>query len=77
MLLIPREAGRPGVVLELKALDARREESVDESVKMALRQLRDRDYAAELRAARAQPIHEFAVIFDGKRVWVRTQDADV
>ncbi len=76
VLLIPRAADRPGVVLELKALDTRREESVEQATQMALRQIRDRDYAAELRAAGAQPIHELAVIFDGKRVWVRQQDAD-
>ncbi|ETX02274.1 MAG: hypothetical protein ETSY1_04185 [Candidatus Entotheonella factor] len=77
VLLIPREPGHPGVVLELKSLDTRREESVDEAVKQALRQIRDRDYAAELRSAGAQPIHELAIVFDGKLVWVRTQDADV
>ncbi len=76
VLLIPREAERPGVVLEFKALDSQRGESAEQAMQMALSQIRDRDYAAELRAAGAQPIHELAVVFDGKRVWVRKQDAD-
>ncbi len=33
-------------------------------------QLRERDYAAELRAAGADPVHQIGVVFDGKRCWV-------
>ena len=36
----------------------------------ALSQLRERDYAADLRAASASPIHEMGIVFDGKRVKV-------
>ena len=41
----------------------------------ALRQLRDRDYAAELRARGADPVHQMAAVFDGKKVYVRTAPA--
>ena len=41
----------------------------------ALRQLRERDYVAELRACGAEPIHELGVVFDGKRAWVKAAAA--
>jgi hypothetical protein len=39
-------------------------------MKAALRQLRTRDYAAEVRDAGAGVVREMGVVFDGKRVWV-------
>jgi hypothetical protein len=44
---------------------------VEKAVEAALGQIRARDYAAELRARGAQPIHEVAAVFDGKRAYVR------
>lgn len=42
----------------------------------ALRQIRERRYSAELRAAGAQPIREVGVVFDGKRAWARFQESE-
>ena len=39
-------------------------------MKAALRQVKEKDYAAELRAAGAGSVREMGVVFDGKRVWV-------
>ena len=47
-----------------------RSESAKGAMATALRQIRERDYAAELRACGAQPIHEIGIVFDGKQVWV-------
>ena len=71
VLVSPRHAGQPGVVLELKVLDPRKAESVDQALASALAQIRERDYAAGLRARGAEPVREMAAVFDGKRVWVR------
>lgn len=49
VMIVPRSAGGPGVVLELK-------------------QIETQDYAAELRAVGASPIHRLAFAFDGKKV---------
>jgi len=68
VLIRPKQAGRPGVVLELKVLEE--DETVEHALKAALEQLRDRQYATELRAAGADPVHELAVVFDGKRARV-------
>jgi len=70
VMVLPRAAGQPGVVLELKVRNRQRRESAKGAMTAAPRQLRERDYAAELRAAGAEPIHELGVVFDGKQVWV-------
>lgn len=70
----PREPGKPGAILELKVLDERRQETIEQALASALSQLARKDYAAELRARGADPIHEFAAVFDGKRAWVRRRD---
>ena len=71
VLVCPRLAGQPGVVMELKVVDKRKRESVKGALAKALAQLRDRDYAASLRARGAEPVREMAAVFDGKRVWVQ------
>jgi hypothetical protein len=67
----PRQAGQPGVVLELKAVDEDQGETVEQALERALQQIRERAYAAGLRARGAEPVHEMAVVFAGKRVHVR------
>ena len=71
VLVLPRKAGEPGVVLELKSIDPRAGGTIDRTIRAALRQIRARDYAAQLRARGASPIHEMAAVFAGKRVHVR------
>jgi hypothetical protein len=73
VMLEPREPGRPGVVLELKVKKGR--ESMGRTTSRAIRQLAGKDYAAELRARGASPIHEIAIAFDGKRVRVELRNA--
>jgi hypothetical protein len=71
VMVLPKAAGQPGVVLELKRVDGERGETKDKALAAALRQIRKRDYAAELRERGASPIHEMAAVFDGKRAYVR------
>ncbi len=70
----PRRAGRPGAVLELKVVDRRRGETAETALESALAQVRDRAYAADLRARGADPVHELAAVFDGKRAWVQVAE---
>ncbi len=74
VLITPARPGLPGVVLELKVAKPGKK-TPEQALAEGLAQLRDNDYAAELRAAGATPIHAFAVAFDGKQVWVRSPDA--
>lgn len=68
VLVLPRQPGRPGIVVELKTVGEG--ETFDAALAAALAQIRDRDYAAELRARGAAPIHVVAAAFGGKRVRV-------
>ena len=70
VMALPRSPGQPGVVLELKTVDKNRGETPERALQAALRQLRERDYAAELRAVGADPIHELAVVFEKRRAHV-------
>jgi hypothetical protein len=72
VLIVPSQPGRAGAVLELKRVLEDRGESPEDALASALRQIEDRDYAAELRAAGADPIRTVAIAFAGKRVWVRS-----
>ncbi|MFO0755974.1 MAG: AAA family ATPase [Byssovorax sp.] len=71
VMVLPKRAGQPGVVLELTRVETESGETVDKALDAALAQIRARDYAAELRARGASPIHEMAAVFDGKRAFVR------
>ncbi len=70
VLIRPRRAPGPAVVLELKV--ARRgKKTMAQALAEGLAQIREGGYAAELTAAGAAPVHALAVAFDGKRVKVR------
>jgi hypothetical protein len=74
----PRVPGQPGVILELKVARAAEKSPgshLEAALDEALAQLAENDYAAELRAAGADPVHAFAVAFDGKQVRVRSAGA--
>ncbi|WP_428264634.1 PD-(D/E)XK nuclease domain-containing protein, partial [Haliangium sp.] len=71
VMIRPRAPGQPGAVLELKVARAG-EKTLDAALAEGLAQLADKDYAAELRTAGAEPVHGFAVAFDGKVVRVRS-----
>jgi hypothetical protein len=71
VLVLPKTPGQPGVALELKSVDVAARETPERALRAALAQLRDRDYATELRERGASPIHEMAAAFDGKRAYVR------
>jgi hypothetical protein len=73
--VIPKRAGEPGVVVELKQLRSWRDEALEAALDSALAQIASRGYAAELEAAGARPIHCYGVVFDGKQVWLRRAGA--
>lgn len=73
LMIAPKTAGQPGVVIELKV--KRRNEDMQRAVEAAFRQLEDRRYAASLRARGADPVWEFAVAFDGKEVTCKRRPA--
>jgi hypothetical protein len=68
VMVLPRMAGKPGVVLELKTVEDG--EDPRSALDAGLRQLDDRDYATELRERGADPVIELVAAFDGKRAFV-------
>jgi hypothetical protein len=68
VMVVPRQPG-PGAVMELKRITRRETEEL--ALEKAIAQLTDRDYAAEVRAGGATEVYQYAVVFDGKRCWVR------
>jgi hypothetical protein len=74
VLITPRQPG-PGAVLELKVVDTDDEETVETALESAVAQLRTRNYAAEVLAAGATTVHQYGIVFDGKRCWVERVDA--
>ena len=73
VMIRPIRPGNPGVVLELTVARPGKK-TLDQALAEGLAQLQEMDYAAELRAAGAAPVHAFAVAFDGKEVRVRAAD---
>jgi hypothetical protein len=69
VMLRPKQAGRPGVVLELKVAKPGKT-TLEQALAEGVAQIHARDYARELRAAGASPVHGFAIAFDGKHVRV-------
>ncbi len=72
VLIRPKTPGRPGVVLELKACGPKDKPS--DMLDAATKQIRDRQYAAEVAAAGASHVYEYAMVFDGKQAWVKRVD---
>ncbi|MFM7200110.1 MAG: PD-(D/E)XK nuclease domain-containing protein, partial [Myxococcota bacterium] len=70
VLIKPRQAGKPGAVMELKVLQEG--ETIAGALKNALAQIRIQAYTTQLKAVGASPIHQYAALFDGKRVWLVT-----
>jgi hypothetical protein len=69
VLVRPKHGGKPGAVLELKVARAGKK-TLEEALAEGVAQIRERDYASELYAGGASPVHAFAVAFDGKEVRV-------
>lgn len=62
--------GLPGLLIELKAEKNGTEGSLKKLAESALKQINDKNYDAELLAARVQNIYKYGVAFCGKRVEV-------
>lgn len=66
VMLIPRESGRNGVILEFKKV--RRGETLEEAAAAALRQIEDKRYESELQDRGIRNIVKLGIAFAGKQV---------
>ncbi|NOY28186.1 MAG: hypothetical protein GXP62_20165, partial [Oligoflexia bacterium] len=73
VLLRPRQGGQPGAVIELKVIDHDEGETAQQALDRAMAQVKDRAYATDLRTAGADPVWQWAAVFDGKRAFVQVE----
>ena len=62
----------PGIVIEFKVINPRKESSLEETVEAALKQIEEKNYDAELvkRGVRAENIYHYGFAFRGKEVLI-------
>ena len=62
----------PGIVIEFKVINPRRENSLEETVEAALKQIEEKNYDAELinRGVDKENIHHYGFAFEGKEVLI-------
>jgi Predicted AAA-ATPase/PD-(D/E)XK nuclease superfamily len=72
VLIRSKHPGKPGAVMEFKVKGPT--EHLDIALESAAKQVREKQYAASLRAAGVERVYEYAMVFDGKRVFVEHVD---
>ena len=62
----------PGIVIEFKVFNQKKEDTLEETVENALRQIKEKDYDAELikRGVKEENIHHYGFAFKGKEVLI-------
>ena len=62
----------PGIVIEFKVINPRKENSLEETVEAALKQIEEKNYNAELikRGVKEENIHHYGFAFNGKEVLI-------
>ena len=62
----------PGIVIEFKAINPKKETSLKETAESALRQIKEKDYDAELirRGVKKENIRHYGFAFKGKEVLI-------
>jgi hypothetical protein len=71
--IVPKEKSRQAIIMELKSIDTFNNETREEALEAALRQIEERNYETILRQQGCSDIMKVAVTFDGKRVWAKTR----
>ena len=70
--LYPKKTDLPGIVIEFKVMDPDTgEEDLSDTADSAIAQIKDKDYAADLRGAGVTDILEYGFAFAGKKVLIK------
>ena len=75
VMLIPKKKQDPAMILEFKVHDQDAEETLQDTVAAALKQIQEKRYDAELLAQgiEEKQIHHYGFAFEGKRVMIGTE----
>ena len=68
--IVPLKTNKPCIILELKQIRSR--ESVETALESAINQIEKQKYETTIRQRGYENILKLAVVFDGKRVWVKS-----
>lgn len=71
VMVIPKDSSRPGIILEFKRANPKRNEDLETAVEVALKQIKDRNYRQELLDRNIGDILEIGIAFQGKDLLVR------
>ena len=69
--LVPNDKNKKAIIMEFKKINDLNEETKDQALASALQQIEVRHYEAGIRQRGYHDILKLAVVFDGKRVWVK------
>jgi hypothetical protein len=70
--MIPKNKNALGFVFEFKKINRPKDNSAAAAMQSALEQIKDRQYATELREQEVKKIWRVGVVVDGKQVWVES-----
>jgi len=72
ILLHKKDKNRLAIVMELKTIDEFEEETKEKALLSAVNQIKEKEYISLVKKRGYHNILAFGVVFDGKRVWVKT-----
>ena len=71
--LIPKNAGMPGIIIEIKAGEAKDDDcALSKLAQVAFDQIEEKKYDTELRSLGVSVIHKYGIAFANKRVELKT-----
>ena len=72
IMMIPKKNNLPAIVIEFKVYNPRREQTLDDTVHVALKQIEDKSYDTELiaRGIEKDRIRHYGFAFEGKKVLI-------
>ena len=72
IMMLPKKEALPGIIMEFKVRNSRKEKSLEETVGAALQQIKERNYDAELLSLGIpeERIRHYGFAFDGKNVLI-------
>jgi hypothetical protein len=71
VMLIPKDQRAAGIIIEFKKVNKRRRETKEQAFAKAFRQIEEKKYASALQQRGIQQIRKLAIVFAGKKVWVK------